>query len=85
MNIEKEVGKKQNNTKIVIIGICLTIVDKCLCHLLRHPFIYVLAHEVAVFAGQLAVICDDASDVFRHVGSPMSFIVFIVTIELENA
>ena len=76
MNIEKEVGKKQNNTKIVIIGICLTIVDKCLCHLLRHPFIYVLAHKIAVFAGQLAVFGDDEGDVLRHAGLPRFVTVF---------
>ena len=45
-------------------------VDEGLSHLPRHPFLHVLAHEVAVFAGQLAVLRDDEGDVLRHAGLP---------------
>ena len=40
------------------------IVDESLGHFPRHPFLHVLAHKVAVFAGQLAVLSDDEGDVF---------------------
>ena len=46
------------------------IVDEGLGHLPRHPFLHVLAHEVAIFAGQLTVLSDDESDVLRHAGLP---------------
>ena len=50
------------------IGVCFMvehIVDEGLGHLPGHPFLHVLAHKVAVFAGQLAVLGYDESDVFR--------------------
>ena len=40
------------------------IVDEGLRHLPGHPFLHVLAHKVAVFAGQLAVLGDDEGDAF---------------------
>ena len=46
------------------------IVDEGLGHLPRHPLFHVLAHEVAVFAGQLAVLRNDEGDVLRHAGLP---------------
>lgn len=46
------------------------IVDEGLGHLPRHPFLHVLAHEVTIFAGQLAVLRDDEGDVLRHTGLP---------------
>ena len=46
------------------------IVDEGLGHLPGHPFLHVLAHKVAVFAGQLAVLRDDEGDVLRHATSP---------------
>lgn len=40
------------------------IVDEGLGHLPRHPFFHVLAHEVAIFASQLAILGDDEGDAF---------------------
>lgn len=39
-------------------------------NLSRHALLNILAHEVAEFAGQLAVLGDDESDVLRRAGPP---------------
>ena len=39
-------------------------------HLPRHAFLRVLAHQVAILAGQLAVLGDDEGDVLRLAGLP---------------
>ena len=52
------------------------IVNEGLGHLPRHSLFHVFAHEVAVFAGQLAVLRDDEGDVLRHAGLPGVLIFF---------
>ena len=52
------------------------IVDESLGHLPRHPFFHVLAHEIAIFASQLAVFRDDEGDVFRHARLPRFVSIF---------
>lgn len=42
------------------------IVDGLCSYLERHPFLGVLAYEIAVLAGKLAVLGDDESDVLGH-------------------
>lgn len=46
------------------------IINKGLGYLPRHAFFHVFANEVAVFAGQLAVLRDDEGDVLRCAGLP---------------
>ena len=61
------------------------IVDEGPGHLPRHPFLHVLAHEVAVFAGQLAVLGDDEGDVLRHAALPLLIVAFNTHIFLAYA
>ena len=61
------------------IGVCFMvehIVDEGFGHLPGHPFLHILAHKVAVFAGQLAVLGDDEGDVLRHAGLPRVLVCF---------
>lgn len=46
------------------------IIDEGLGHFPRHTFLHVLAYEVAVFTGQLAVFCDDEGDAFGNAVLP---------------
>lgn len=52
------------------------VVDEGLGHVPGHAFLHVLPHEVAVFAGQLAILGDDKGDVFRHAGLPSFIVLF---------
>ena len=46
------------------------IVNSLLCHLPSHPLLRVLAHQVAVLTGQLAVLRHDERDGLRHAVLP---------------
>lgn len=51
------------------------VVDGLLRHFPRHTFLRVLAHEVAILAGKLAVLRHDERDVLRYAGLPIFFFV----------
>ena len=54
------------------------IINSLLCYFSCHLLLGVLAHEIAVFAGELAVFSDDESDRLGNVFLPLPSLLFYI-------
>ena len=71
-----EVENHRLGVEYVVMLVVEDVVDGRFCHLPRHPLLLVLSHQVAIFAGQLAVLGHDKRDALGHSRLPTLFILF---------